>query len=97
MSGGDWKDMFYAVQRGDLELVNFHLRTGININYQHPEFGTTPLIESIRKGHLAIARLLLENGADPKAKEDYGGETALLVAEAKKNQEAIRLIQQYLV
>lgn len=96
MSGPDWKIMFKAVQEGDLELVRYYLKMGINPNYQHPEIMATPLVESIRFNHLDIAELLLGNGADPSIEEDMEGDTALFVAKAKKNQAAIDLLGNYL-
>ncbi len=44
MAGGDWKEMLYASESGDLELVKYHIRMGINPNYLHPEFLTVPLL-----------------------------------------------------
>jgi len=35
MSGGDWKDMFAAACRGDVELVRFHVQAGVDVNYAH--------------------------------------------------------------
>lgn len=96
MSGPDWKIMFKAVQEGDFELVKYYLKVGINPNYQHPEIMATPLVESIRFNHLDIAKLLLDNGADPNIEEDMEGDTALFVAKAKKNQEAIKLLSNYM-
>ena len=93
--GGDWKEMFQAIQSGDLALVEYHLRMGVDPNYQHPEFMAAPLVESIRFNHLDIAKLLLESGADPQIKEDWGKETALSVAQSTKNQSAIQLIEAY--
>lgn len=95
MSGGNWKEMLLAAQSGDLNLVVYHIRTGANPNYQHPEFMTTPLMESLRNGHLEIAEFLLHNGADPFVKEDSGPDTAFTVAEASKNQEAIALLKNF--
>ena len=74
MAGGDWKEMFRAIQYGDLELVRYYLRMGIDPNYQHPEFLVSPLVESIRYNQVEIARLLLEHGADPKIVEINGKE-----------------------
>lgn len=95
MSGGDWKAMFKAIQEGDFELVKFYLRTGIDPNYQHPEFMASPLVESIRYDNLTIAKLLLENGANPIVKEVLEGETAFSVAKDRNNQAAIDLLNAY--
>ncbi|MEM6299840.1 MAG: hypothetical protein AAF740_14215 [Bacteroidota bacterium] len=40
MAAGDWKDLLAATQNNDLELVKYHLKQGVDINYQHPEFLT---------------------------------------------------------
>ena len=96
MSGGNWKGMFKAIQDGDIELVKYYLKIGIDPNYQHPEFMASTLVESIRFGHTDILKVLLENGGDPAMKEVFGGDTALSVAKEKKNQEAIDLLTSYL-
>lgn len=94
--GGDWKDAFYAVQNGDFELVNYHIRQGIDVNFQHMEAFSTLLLESIEYERVEITRLLLENGADPLKAEDYGGVTPLQLAKRKKNKEIIRLLERYI-
>lgn len=33
MSGGDWKDMFVAACRGDVEMVRFYVESGIDMDY----------------------------------------------------------------
>lgn len=96
MSGGNWKDMFKAIQEGDKNLTDYYLQIGVDPNYQHPEFMAAPLVESIRFNHLEIAKLLLEKGANPNIKEIWGGETPLSVAKSEKNQEAIELLNRYL-
>lgn len=96
MSGGDWKEMFGAIEKGDFNLIDYYLRVGIDPNYQHPEFMAAPLVESIRFNKLDIAKLLLEHGADPNIKEVMGGDTPLSVAKAQKNQAAIDLINSYI-
>ncbi|MFK7907083.1 MAG: SDR family NAD(P)-dependent oxidoreductase [Chitinophagales bacterium] len=95
-SGGNWKEMVHACETGDIALVKYHLQTGIDPNYQHPEFLTSPLIESLRFGQTAIAKLLLENGANPSAVEGFDGDTPLSLAKASKNFKAIELLNQYL-
>ena len=96
MSGGDWKQMFKAVQEGDEALVEFYLRSGIDPNYQHPEYMAAALVESIRFNHLNITKLLLENNADPTIKEVWAGDTPMSVATDKKNQRAIALLEEYM-
>ena len=93
MSGGNWKDMFAAIQKGDFELVDFHLRMGVDPNYQHPEFMTTFLLEAIRKDRFEIAELLLKSGADPNAKEIWGDDSPLPLAKAKGNHRLVKLIK----
>lgn len=88
--------MFKAVQQGDESLVEYYLRSGIDPNYQHPEFMASALVESIRFNHLAISKLILDNGGDPKIKEVWGGDTPLSVAKEKGNQRAITLLSEYM-
>ena len=65
MSGGDWKDMFHAACRGDLELVRFHLEHGVDPDHAHPEYQETPLVAAILAKQPGAADLLLDHGADP--------------------------------
>lgn len=65
MSAGDWKDMFGAACRGDVELVRHHLEQGVDPDHVHPEVQSTALVASILAGHEEVALLLLERGADP--------------------------------
>ena len=96
MAAGDWKELFTASQKGDLELVKYHINMGENPNYQHPEFMCTPLIESIQYEQFEVAKFLLENGADPKIKEDFGNHTPLSMAKFTKNQRLIDLVKAHL-
>lgn len=73
MSGGDWKDMFYATERGDVETVRYHIRNGIDPNYQHPEFLTTALVEAVKNNQLAVVQYLLDHGAKPELKSEFEG------------------------
>lgn len=44
MSGGDWKELFNAGCEGDLALVEYHVKCGVDVNDAHPEFLSTPLV-----------------------------------------------------
>ncbi len=65
MSGGDWKELFQAACEGDLTLLRYHAERGVDVNFAHPEFLSTPLVACILAGQEAAARLLLDFGADP--------------------------------
>ena len=96
MSAGNWKEMLLAAEGGDLELVVYHIEQGVDPNYQHPEFLTTPLVESIRAGHLEVAEFLLKNGAVPSLKELFSQDTPMDIARRNKNHKAIYLLNNYL-
>lgn len=89
MSAGDWKDMLSAVQMGRISVVKYHIDQGIDLNYQHPELMTTPLIEAVIHEEVQIVKLLLENGADPKLRAGYDGESPMAVAKSVRNPEII--------
>lgn len=95
-AGGNWKEMFHACEKGDLELVDYHLKMGVDPNYQHPEYATSALLESIEKGQLKVAELLLDNGANPAIVKDFSRETPMSIAVNKANKAAIYLLNRYL-
>jgi len=96
VSAGDWKDMFKGIQENDLELVEYYLESGIDPNFQHPEFMALPLAESIRLNHLEIAKLLLIKGAKPLIKEIESGGTCLDLAKQLNNRNAIDLLNGFI-
>jgi uncharacterized protein len=71
MSGGDWKEMYVGVLRGDAALVKHHIENGVDPNYQHPEILCTPLVASIIEGHDELALYLLDHGADPALQSHF--------------------------
>jgi uncharacterized protein len=59
-TGGDWKELVRAASDGDDKAVQSLLFTiGVNPNYQHPEYMTTPLLEAIRHKQYTTVKLLL--------------------------------------
>jgi uncharacterized protein len=80
MSGGNWKELFNAACEGDLALVEYHVKAGVDVNYAHPEFLATPLVASILAGQGAVATLLLENGANPHLLSEFDGVTPVQAA-----------------
>lgn len=92
MSGGDWKDMYDAAVTGDLVRVQYHIKQGVNPNYQHPEVMCTPLVASLISGHSEIAQFLLDQGADPKLLSDYDALTPMQAAQQFGRQEFVTLL-----
>ena len=80
MSGGNWKEMFNAACSGDLALVEYHVRAGIDMDYAHPEFLSTPLVACILAGQVQVALFLLERGANPQLWSEFDGLTPLQAA-----------------
>ena len=64
-----------AAEAGDLEDLDFLLRTNANVNAPDRD-GATPLHHALRAGHADAAQLLLERGADPNS-ADNGRRTPL--------------------
>ena len=75
MSGGDWKELFQAACDGDLTLLRHHAERGVDVNFAHPEFLSTPLVASILAGQEPAARCLLAHGADPCLGSELDGLT----------------------
>lgn len=73
MSGGDWKELFNAACEGDLALVQYHVKNGVDVNYAHPEFLSTPLVACILAGQEGVALYLLEHGANPHLHSEFDG------------------------
>ena len=96
MAAGNWKDMISAIQKGEIELVKYHIQSGVNPNYQHPEYQTTPLIESIVHEQYEVAEYLLKNGADPKLKAGFSNDSPLSEARKTKNKKLIQLVLSHL-
>ncbi|CAE79648.1 ankyrin repeat domain-containing protein [Bdellovibrio bacteriovorus] len=92
MSAGDWKEMYNAAATGNMELVQYHIKNGVDPNYQHPEILSSALVASITNGHLTIAKFLLENGADPNLLSEFDNMTPLQAAKAFKRQEIIDIL-----
>lgn len=75
MSGGDWKELYKAAADGDLALVAYHIDRGIDPDYVHPEFMSTPLVAAILAGHREVALYLVDNGASPDLESALDGMT----------------------
>jgi len=83
---------YLALQRGDLNQIERHLKHGVDVNAVDPD-GERPLHVAASGGRWVVAELLLKQGADIDA-PDSEGRTPLLVALlAGRTQVAIELIK----
>lgn len=80
MSGGNWKEMFNAGCEGDLALVQYHVKAGVDVNYAHPEFLSTPLVAAILARQPDVALYLLAHGAIPDLPSEFDGMTPMQAA-----------------
>ncbi len=69
MSGGNWKELFNAGCEGDLVLVEYHVKCGVDVNY--PEFLSTPLVGAILARQEHVALYLLDHGAVPDRSSEF--------------------------
>lgn len=93
MSAGDWKELYRAVDEGDLSLVKFHTQNGVNLNYQHPEILMTALVTAIKNGHTEIAIYLLNSGADPRLESFFDQLTPLKAALKYQNTQVLNKLK----
>jgi ankyrin repeat protein len=70
-STGGFTPLLFAAQQGDVESARILLAAGANVNDGTAEDGSA-LIVATASGHEKLAVFLLENGADPNAKDGYG-------------------------
>lgn len=78
--GGNWKELYQAACDGDLGLVEYHVRKGVDVNYAHPEFLSTPLVACLIEGRGEVALFLLDHGANPHLLSEFDGMTPLQAA-----------------
>ncbi|MBA4343348.1 MAG: ankyrin repeat domain-containing protein [Methylibium sp.] len=70
-AGGNWKEMFNAACEGDIELLRYHVDCGVDVDYAHPEFLSTPLVACILARQQASAELLIECGANINLQSEF--------------------------
>jgi ankyrin repeat protein len=94
MSAGDWKDLYAAAQSGDLARVSYHIEAGVNPDYQHPEILCTPLVAALIHGHDAVARYLLQQGANINLLSEFDRLTPLQAARKYRRTELAQWLRQ---
>jgi ankyrin repeat protein len=70
-SRGGFTALMFAAQQGDVESARALLEGHALVNDISPEYGSA-LVIAAASGHEAVAKLLLENGADPNVADGWG-------------------------
>jgi uncharacterized protein len=76
---------------GSAPIIDALLKAGADPNTKNPE-GETPLMAVARSGKVDAARRLLDAGADVNAKENWGGQSAMMWAAAQSQAEMVKLL-----
>ena len=76
---------------GATPIVEALLKAGADPNFKTPD-GETPLMAAARTGKLDAAKALLDAGADINAKENWGGQSALMWAAAQSQADMVKFL-----
>jgi ankyrin repeat protein len=80
-----------AATIGVAPIIDALIKAGADPNFRNPE-GETPLMAAARSGHVEAAAVLIEAGADINAKEQFGGQSALMWAAAQSQPAMVKLL-----
>ncbi len=89
----DVPTLFEKVENGDAKVTRLLLQAGIPPNSEL-NLGITPLMVAAEKGHEAVVKVLVEEGADLNLKDQVFGKTALMRAVEKGNVGAAKALIQ---
>jgi ankyrin repeat protein len=83
--------LFMACTNGNAAIITELLKAGADANSVNAN-GTTALMTAASAGSVEALRVLLDHGADVKAKESAHGQTPLMFAAALNREAAVRLL-----
>src|SRR6266436_71972 len=76
---------------GSAPIIDALLKAGADPNFKTPD-GETPLMAAARSGKVDAAKVLLAAGADINAKENWGGQSAIMWAAAQGQAEMVKFL-----
>ena len=88
------KSLYMASDGGHINVIEFSLQNGANINWQTEDSKTTPLMIAGDRNQIETVKFLLGHGADPHLK-DKNGLTALDMANRYNKKEIVELLRKY--
>jgi ankyrin repeat protein len=94
--GGDsWTALIWASRSGSIEAINLLLDSGADVNLPGPtgdDWDATPLQHAILQRQIAVARLLLDRGADPNRGPGLGSLAPLFLAAGDADPAILKLL-----
>jgi ankyrin repeat protein len=76
---------------GSAPIIDALLKAGADPNFKTPN-GETPIMAAARSGKVDAAKLLLAAGADINAKENWGGQSAIMWAAALSQADMVKFL-----
>ncbi len=76
---------------GNAPIIDALIKAGADPNFRTTE-GETPLMAAARSGHMEAAKLLIAAKADVNAKENWGGQSALMWAAALSQPDMVKFL-----
>jgi uncharacterized protein len=76
-----WEPLQMAASHGQLEVVNYLIKKGADLNYAHPVEQTTALHLAAYAGFKDVVKALVDNGAEKNKKMKGGVSVAFAVRE----------------
>ncbi len=68
---GGFTALYFTAQQGDIDSARILLNAGADVNAPNEEYGSAMII-ALKSGHENMARFLLDNGANPDARDAWG-------------------------
>lgn len=87
----EYEQLYVLAERGDAASVKRMLRSGLTVNFIHPNSTDSPLMIACRKGHNEVVQVCLDFGAKNDPHPDYG-QTALHAAVAANQYECASIL-----
>ena len=84
--------LIIACEKGLLEIVNYLIDNGANINHQNKQ-GLTPAMKAAEKNNFSIVKLLLDKNIDLSI-SDFTGRTLREISESSRDKRILKLLNE---